>query len=697
MSITLKIMLLVSLSAVLIALAFSLFTSNSVTRTVYQRGEAELTLRLQEGALDFRVWLTSKADSLLAYTDIFSHPNYEAAAMLFLAATGQRGQRDPEIYSIYFGPAQNRNSGGVFLDSSGWEPGPEYDWTSREWFTEAVSKAGLVYSEPYIDADTGELVFSISFPVYKDTQLLGVAGADIFMTTIVNLISELRPTPSARTYMVNQDDLYITHEDLGKILEADFFEETGIVTNKTGIRENSHSTSFLTDQNRYLATLLIPELSWHLFAYGNLDDIIGDLQQSRLLLVGFAALVTFLSILIAFIVVAAPARYIRSVAQGIATIAEGGGDLSRKLSVRSRDEIGELAYHFNNFIDYLSGLIGQIIEVSDHLKQVSDDTRKASVRVANGIDISVDTLDAAIERVRNEAADFDNTTRRLNQFFDQYGTLQTQLLSQSASVEETAAAMVQISRTMDNVAGLGQRGQDLTVVLNNSARKSAGAVDQLALVMQDIGKRSETIGEFTKVIGEIAERTNLLAMNAAIEAAHAGESGKGFAVVADEIGKLAESSNTESTEISKLVAEIFESIATGIKASHTVQVDITTLIESVDQTGSISAEICSATAEEAKGGEEILKALQIIREANTDIKGIVSSQLEDVESIRSSVGTLKQENDSVAATVELQGRELRELSEKVHTFKEHMDEVASRAERLACIMANFSLQEGSCD
>ncbi|OHD17715.1 MAG: hypothetical protein A2004_04205 [Spirochaetes bacterium GWC1_61_12] len=690
-------MLLVTLTVFVIILAFALFSTRFLSQAVLQRGQAQLEARLQAGVMDFRVWLAAKSDALIAYGDSLAYVDYETAKDVFLAAVTTRGQRDPEIYSIYYASvAKPGESGGFFLDSSGWVPGDDYDWTGRPWFTRAAATGALIYDEPYVDADTGQLVFTLATPIRRDGRLVGVLGADIFMTTVTDLVAALQPTPSARTFLINSDNLYVTNTDAAKVMAGDFFEDTAIQLDQARFMEASLSVEFLADQGLYVGAIAIPDLGWRLVSFGQLSDIIGDLASKRWLNIGFAIGIGLLALVLVFFAMAVPVRYIRDVATGMAMVASGGGDLQRKLDVRSHDEIGELAFHFNSFTDYLATLIRQTMVVSDNLKAVSAETRDASVRVAQGLDTAVQALDGIISTVRHEATDFDVTSRSVNLFFDQYSNLQGKLLSQSASVEQTAAAMVQISRTMDNVAILGKKGQDLVVGLNDSARKGGNAVNELAGVMQDISRRSEAIAEFTKVIGEIAERTNMLAMNAAIEAAHAGETGKGFAVVADEIRKLAESANTESAEISRLIGEINLSIAAGLKSSNAAQGDLARMIVDVEENGGLSREISAATAEEAKGGDEILRALQLIRDANAELKLVINQQHEEATGIRQSIMSLQQETEVVAGSIGEQGAKLNELSNRVHSFNDHMDSVADEAAKLACIMENFKLEEGAC-
>ncbi|TFG82359.1 MAG: methyl-accepting chemotaxis protein [Spirochaetales bacterium] len=678
-----------------IVVAFAIVFGSSLVNSVRERGSAVLEAGLRGGASGLRTWLSAKADSIRSYGDVFALEEYEKTSVVFLAAAEARGARDPEIYSLYFGPARSPAKGGVFLDGSGWVPPEDYDWTGRDWYLSAAAARDVSYSEPYIDADTGKLVFTVSMATRKDGTVTGVVGADIFMTTFGQIVEGLKPTPSAVVQLIDAAGLYVTNKDASKVLETDFFSDAGFIDSRQALSSGDIAVLFLDGQHRYVASILIPELDWRLVAYGDLNDILGDLNRVRNLVVGVSAGALILAFILTLLALSAPLRHIRVVVQGISAIAAGGGDLTKVVSVGTRDEIGELAHTFNTFLAYLDDLLRQVHDAADTMDAVSQSARDRSVSISEGMGDSADALDEAIARVRDESQELRRVAEIGESFFGRYRDIQDRLLTQAASVEETAAAMVQISRTMENVAILGKKGQDLAVELDGSARKSAEAVTEVVAIIGDIGKRSEAVASFAGVIAEIAKRTNLLAMNAAIEAAHAGESGKGFAVVAEEIRKLAESSNEETAEIARTVTEIGQTIERGVELSLSAEGDIGAMIGAVEQSRNVSMEISNATSEEARGGEEILKALSIIREANAEVKDMLSAQGADSATVENALRSALEGNERVATSVELQGSEIVSLGTRMRDFSTLMETVAEEANRLSCLMANVTLRDVS--
>lgn len=684
-------------TALLIVMVFSMVFGSYLVDAVHERGKAEMTLRLQEGASAMRLWLAAKSDSVLSYTDIFKYEDTDAMVDVFLAGAVARSIRDPEMYDLYFGTAAGPFAGGYFKDGSGWIPDPTWDWTGRPWYLAALRSSGAAYSDPYVDANTGELVFTISAAARASGRLIGVVGADVFMTTMNKIADALKPTPSAKVHFINADGLFVTTDDLDKIMKVDFFESLSFSGQREAVVSSEMNLLFPEKTGQYLASAVIPELGWRLMAYGDANDILGPVARVRLIIVAVSVSSMVLAVLMALLLLARPVKHIRDVASGISAIAAGGADLTSSLKIASKDEIGELAWRFNEFIAYLDGLLGRISKASAQLTEISKVARQDSGMVQNGISSVVGALASAIDLSRQESEELRVAAATAHKFFGRYRGLQSNLLSQAASVEETAAAMTEISKTMDGVAVLGKRGQELANELDERVKKSAAAVAELINIIADIDKRSETVSAFADVIREVAERTNLLAMNAAIEAAHAGSSGKGFAVVADEIRKLAESSSGETEAIAKTVTEIRTTIARGAMLSKSAETDIASMVEALLQSRNVSLEISGATAEEARAGEEVLLALRQINDVNIQVKTQLDEQSADLETVENALKAAIDGGERLVEVVEAQGSEIESINTTMDTFAARMKKVADEAENLACLMASFTLRDGSCD
>jgi methyl-accepting chemotaxis protein len=248
-------------------------------------------------------------------------------------------------------------------------------------------------------------------------------------------------------------------------------------------------------------------------------------------------------------------------------IAEGEGDLTRRLEVRSRDELGELARWFNIFVDKLRVIIGQ--------------TRESAERAA----LAAQQLSTGAEQISAAAQE------------------------QASSLEETAASMEELTGTVKQNADNARQASQLATESRDTAERGGRVVTSAVASMEAITQSSERIAEIISVIDEIAFQTNLLALNAAVEAARAGEQGRGFAVVAAEVRSLAQRSAAAAKEIKALIHDSVQKVKAGSslvnQSGHTFQ----EIVASVKRVTEIIAEIAAASAEQSQGIEQVNRAI----------------------------------------------------------------------------------------
>ena len=248
-------------------------------------------------------------------------------------------------------------------------------------------------------------------------------------------------------------------------------------------------------------------------------------------------------------------------------IAEGEGDLTRRLEVRSRDELGELARWFNIFVDKLRVIIGQ--------------TRESAERAA----LAAQQLSTGAEQISAAAQE------------------------QASSLEETAASMEELTGTVKQNADNARQASQLATESRDTAERGGRVVTSAVASMEEITQSSERIAEIISVIDEIAFQTNLLALNAAVEAARAGEQGRGFAVVAAEVRNLAQRSAAAAKEIKALIHDSVQKVKAGSSLVNQSGQTFHEIVASVKRVTEIIAEIASASQEQSQGIEQVNKAV----------------------------------------------------------------------------------------
>jgi methyl-accepting chemotaxis protein len=318
--------------------------------------------------------------------------------------------------------------------------------------------------------------------------------------------------------------------------------------------------------------------------------------------------------------------------------AVANGDLTQRLEIDSKDEIGRMADALNTAVQASASTLEQIKEAGDRekeqaevlrhkvdgllevvaaaaegdlTKQVKVEGTEAIDELAGGLKKMLEDLSRVISQVTESAAQFNEGSRVIAESSQ---TLASGAQEQSSSVEQVTASIEELSRSVEGVKENANAADKVAKETNSLAEQGGNAVQKSVEAMDLIKTSSSQIAEIIQVISEIASQTNLLALNAAIEAARAGEHGMGFAVVADEVRKLAERSNQAAGEITSLIKESTQRVEEGAQLSEQTGEALKKILEGVEGTAAKIGEIASATVQQAANSEEVSKAVQGIAE-----------------------------------------------------------------------------------
>ncbi|HUX41452.1 MAG TPA: methyl-accepting chemotaxis protein [Rectinemataceae bacterium] len=307
---------------------------------------------------------------------------------------------------------------------------------------------------------------------------------------------------------------------------------------------------------------------------------------------------------------------VRRIAAAFGDIAQGEADLRARIAVTSRDELGALANHFNGFAESLAGVIGKVKEETGNL---SADMAALSANMTETAG-AVHEIAATIDSIRNRSTEQSRTISESAARVEEIGagiealaraatSQEEELSASSASIEELVASIRSVNDNVDKAAELYAR-------LEDGAETGREAIRTVAEQAMDIGAQSAGLSEANDLISSIASRTNLLAMNAAIEAAHAGEFGKGFAVVADEIRSLAEGAAEQSKAVSRRIATIGSSIDGIVASSKEAETTFDAIASQISGLSSLQGEVKAAMNEQSAGSSQNLVALGRMKEAS---------------------------------------------------------------------------------
>jgi methyl-accepting chemotaxis protein len=364
----------------------------------------------------------------------------------------------------------------------------------------------------------------------------------------------------------------------------------------------------------------------------NADEVIGlarisftdryfhaDLFRDRarfavLFLIAFLVTGTVVSLLAGFVV--SPILTLTGV---IRDISEGEGNLTARIQVRTKDEIGMLSEYFNNFIEKLRLLVLELKNIGISSREIGNKLANNSQEVSSTseeIEAAVKSMQERTEYLSSEVAGSVSTVEKINALMDDIVRL---IENQASGIIQSGSATTQMISSVENIEASTENKLAVTRNLSMLSRRANENIKKNNDAMVDIAKGTEIISDMIKVINDVASRTNLLAMNAAIEAAHAGDAGRGFSVVADEIRALAEQTTQNSKSIGKSLTDIVSKIdaATELaKESNTVINDVGKGIVEVEEG---MTETLSGLKEISTGNAQVIEAMGILNTLTTEI------------------------------------------------------------------------------
>ncbi|MDR2159836.1 MAG: methyl-accepting chemotaxis protein [Treponema sp.] len=357
-------------------------------------------------------------------------------------------------------------------------------------------------------------------------------------------------------------------------------------------------------------------------------QILASVNRMTVFTVIFVAISVIIVSIILFFVSTGITKPIVNVALTLKDISEGEGDLTKTVNVHSKDEIGDLARYFNATLEKIKDLVSTIKNQSVSLFDIGNELASNMTETASAINQITANIQSIKGRVLNQSASVTETNSTMVQFTVNINKLSDHVNRQSESVAQSSSAIEEMLANIQSVTQTLIRNTDNVKELISSSEVGRTGLQEVAADIQEIARESEGLLEINAVMENIASQTNLLSMNAAIEAAHAGDAGKGFAVVADEIRKLAENSGEQSKTISTVLKKIKDSIDKITKSTDNVLNKFEAIDAGVRIVSEQEENIRNAMEEQGAGSKQILEAIGQLNEATQLVKSSSEEMLE---------------------------------------------------------------------
>ncbi len=354
----------------------------------------------------------------------------------------------------------------------------------------------------------------------------------------------------------------------------------------------------------------------------------------------------FVSLLVMILVITVFIQYFSAKAQKgqlqlmknrISSIAEGNADLTQRIVITQYDDVGFLADGFNRFMDNLQDLFTQIRQASEQVAESSDTLTEVLSNTATATEEMVAAMGQISSNTEKHVDTVVQTGDQLSGMVDALDKISENVNTQASFVEQTSSSMSEMASSIESVTETTKNANQLAANLKTVSGEGTEAVDNSVDAVKQIEVSSNKVNEIVGLISEIADQTNLLAMNAAIEAAHAGEAGKGFAVVAEEIRSLAINSSDSAHDITQHIQETIDRVTNGVRLSEEAGEALARISKDIEETTNLVDEIAGAMQEQNAGANEILNAITSLVEATQDIRDTADQQKSQNRTMRRSI------------------------------------------------------------
>ncbi|EHK5440004.1 methyl-accepting chemotaxis protein [Aeromonas hydrophila] len=499
-----------------------------------------------------------------------------------------------------------------------------YDPRERPWYQDAVKAGQLIVTAPYVSVTMQKLVVTLSEPVLHQGELVGAVGANLALDKLIDEVLAMQVQGEGYAMLLDSSGLIVGHpnkelalKQIGELspdLSAATFQQWG--------RENNElHAATLDGRDVLLAVQPVAGTDWLLAMVMYRDVLEAPLATLLWQLVGL----TLVLMLVFSALLTAMFKYLFAdlgrVAGALHDIAHGEGDLTVHINTRSKDEVGQLAESFNQFVARLHGIVSRLRDVTVELAAQS----------------------------RAQAAGAQSRSQRVRQQQDEIVMVATAVTEMASATQEIAGNAEFAATTSGDAVKLAVAGQSQ---VGQSQRSITGLADEVADASQiivELDAHAQKISGILATISGIAEQTNLLALNAAIEAARAGEQGRGFAVVADEVRVLSRRTHDSTDEIQQMIETLQQTTRRAVSGMETSRQLAGTSVEDAE-----SANLSLGQINEAIGAiSDMATQIAAAAEEQTSVTSEISRNTENIRHVSQELA--EQANQEAAQAAELKG------------------------------------------
>lgn len=536
-----------------------------------------------------------------------------------------------------------------------------YDPTSRSWYQQAIhDKDNVVLTSPYVDAFTGDNVITIAKAVVKNGQIVGVFAIDCSLTTLTGKISKKQVGKTGYIFLADKEGNIIAHPET-TLINTDTAAELSFWTQA---KENDNGfVDYKYNGENVFGVFQTNNLTgWKLVATLNERELTDDTRSILNTTFAIIGIMGLISVVVSLFLSSGISKNIKMLMHVFSKASEG--DFTVSIKAKTKDEFSDLANSFNSMLKDVSLLLGNVINSSDTVMETSSSLATMSSEVTLAVGEVAKAIDEVSKGAVAQASDAQEGVSGME--------------SLSKQLDEISSNSLEMDTISNDTKGLSSKGLEMVDTLREKSYKTKASTDEVNVIIEDMYESSLHISDISDALATITAQTNLLSLNASIEAARAGDAGKGFAVVASEIRKLAEQSKASTEEIKVIIENI--------------QTKAATAADSIKSTKQVVDEQDTAVVQTQEIFDDILKAIENMTIKVKEIRSSILITNENKSSLLSAIENISSVSEETASASEEVTASTEEINATMEEFARYSENLKKLADQLGLEVKKFKIQ-----